>query len=831
MRLISFLIFFTFSVLSLTAQNFLQSRNHFKIENWKFHQGEIHGADAAGEATGDEWSSIVVPHTWNDQDVFTKGSSYYQGVGWYRSTFTVEQSDQQNRFFIRFEGVAMVADVFLNGRYIGSHRGGYSAFIFEITDHVKNGRPNYLSVKVDNSTQVDVAPSATTLYPLFGGIYRPVTVFSTNNLNISPLDHASSGVYVSPKKVTKEKVSIEIKTLLDNSPANVVKTLSNELIPPKGNNGFGLLGQYFDNPDFKGNPKFSRVDQEVYFDYGNNAAHKDLPVDGFSIIWSGRFKPQKSGTYKFFLKSDDGTRLYFDQKLVLDNWGVHAAFEKTYTAKFNATEEVNIKIEYNELAGPGSVKFGYVLLEDQDQKINGKLTSEILNHNNQVVERDEKKISLAYDEKKAFSQKITIDKPHLWNGKSDPYVYTLRTTVTDQNGKVLDKVEQPLGLRYFEVDRENGFILNGEPYPLYGVSRHQEREGYGPALTDDQHQEDFDFMEELGVTSIRFAHYQQAEIMYSLSDEKGIVVWAEIPNTPVYRDTPEYLANCKLQLTELIKQNYNHPSIFFWGLYNEIDIPAEDVQELHDTAKELDPHRFTTQADFVQPRDRHSITDLVAWNWYFGWYYDTFDKYPDWYDNLHQEYPDLKAGLSEYGASASIDHQQLDPERPDPVAGRFYPEQYQTLYHEEVWKGIQNRNDIWCKYIWNMFDFSWTTAIRGEKPYRNYKGLMTHDRKRKKDAFYFYKANWSKEPVIYIKNKRLTERPESVTSIEVYTNLDEVELFVNGESVKNKKLESDIKKVVWENVQLKEGRNNIDVIGKDGQSIYTDSCIWNFKSN
>jgi beta-galactosidase len=335
-------------------------------------------------------------------------------------------------------------------------------------------------------------------------------------------------------------------------------------------------------------------------------------------------------------------------------------------------------------------------------------------------------------------------------------------------------------------------------------------------------------MKELGVSSIRFAHYQQADIMFSLSDQNGMVVWAEIPNTPKYRNTPEYLANCKSQLTELIKQNYNHPSIIFWGLYNEIDIPAEDVQLLHDTAKRLDPNRLTTQADFVHPQERYAITDVVAWNWYFGWYYDKFYKYADWYDDLHKNYPNLKAGFSEYGASASINHQQLNPERPDPFAGRFFLEQYQTQYHEEVWKNIKDRNDIWGKYIWNMYDFSWTTAVRGDKPYRNYKGLITHDRKNKKDAFYFYKANWSEEPVIHIKNSRLKTWNTKIVQVEVYTNLDEVELLVNGKTVANKKMDSEIHKITFENVELKRGHNRIDVIGKDGDLIYTDYCEWDY---
>jgi len=822
-----FVLSFVFST-STYAQEFLQHRTHFSIKDWKFHKGEIHAADDAGEATGEEWTAVTVPHTWNAEDVFTDGSSYYQGVGWYRTSFSIEQTEKNSRFFLRFEGVSMVADVFLNGTYIGTHKGGYSAFIFEITDLVNNKRPNYLSVKVNNATQVDVAPSATTLYPLFGGIYRPVTVFSTADTNISPLDYASSGVYISPETVSKEKASIQVKTFLDNSPANIIKTSSDELKPPKGYSGTGLLGQYYNNPNFKGEPVLERVDEEVYFNYGGNSPDDSLPVDGFSITWTGSFTPETSGNYKFFLESDDGSRLYLNGKKILDLWGVHAAYEKSTVVALKAGEEVDLKIEYNELAGPGSIKFGYLILKSQDQRSKGQLVTEVLDHNNNIVVSEADNFNLKYDEKETLEQKLTISNPHLWNGKKDPYLYTLRITLEDENGKTLDQIEQPLGLRYFEVDRDKGLLLNGESYPLYGVSRHQEWEGYGPALTEEQHRTDFDLMQELGVSSIRFAHYQQADIMYELSNENGMVVWAEIPNTPKYRNTPEYLENCKQQLTELIKQNYNHPSIFFWGMYNEIDIPEADLQVLHDTAKSLDTNRLTTQADFVQPRERHGITDVVAWNWYFGWYYDTFDKYPDWYDNLHEEYPDLKAGLSEYGASASINHQQFNPERPDPVNGRFYPEQYQTLYHEEVWQAIHDRDDIWCKYIWNMFDFSWTTAIRGDKPYRNYKGLITHDRKDKKDAFYLYKANWSSEPTIYIKNSKLKTWNTKNVQVEVYTNLDEVDLIVNGKLLKTQKMNSEIHKITFDNIELRPGDNRIDVIGRKGDLIYTHGCEWEY---
>jgi len=461
--------------------------------------------------------------------------------------------------------------------------------------------------------------------------------------------------------------------------------------------------------------------------------------------------------------------------------------------------------------------------------MNAVLKISVKDQTGKKITSAKEEIALAYEEKSKVIQKFQIDHPHLWDAKRNPYLYTLLVVLEDEEGHVLDAVEQPLGLRYFEVDRDKGLILNGKPYDLYGVCRHQEWEGLGPALTDKHHQQDMDYILELGANGVRLAHYQQADAMYRLCDENGLVVWAEIPNTPTYRaEVPAYLQNCKDQLTELIKQNYNHPSILFWGLYNEIPISAADVKVLHETAKQLDPNRLTTQADYTQPIERHFETDVAAWNWYFGWYYDSFEKYSEWYDQLHKEYPDLKGGLSEYGAGGSITQQKENPDRPEPYNGKFFAEQYQRLYHERVWANIKDRKDIWCKFIWNMFDFSWSNVSRGDRDFINHKGLMTHDRKTKKDAFYFYKANWSDKPVLYILSRRNNQRTESKVPVAIYTNLDSASLYVNEILISKKNMESEIYKISWENIRLIPGRNQISVIGTKGDTTYTDTCVWTF---
>jgi len=832
-RLLNILIFLFLLVplrnINVFAQIFLEHRDNFQLVNWKFHKSDAHSAEDPFLNPGPEWKDITVPHTWNAEDVLTKGSDCYRGIGWYRAEFALPHTDDKKRYFIRFEGVCLVADVFLNGKFIGRHKGGYSAFCFDITPYISFEESNIVAVRVDNTVQPGVAPSGTHLYPLFGGIYRPVTIFATHELCVCPLDYASSGVYIQQKKVSLKEAEIEIKTLLNYNSIPFLRTESPELLPPKGKQGKGLYGEYFANPDLKGEPEHVRIDEEINFNYGKEGPFKDMSADNFSACWRGRFLPLKSGLYRFIVKSDDGSRLFLNDKKVIDHWGAHAATEKYFEIRLKAGEEVKVKIEYNEYGLDASMKFGWLFFEEPEKAIEALINVRITDRDGKVVAKNKEKFMIINHQLIQNIQKLHINNPHLWKAKADPYLYKVNIQIEDLNGNKVDAVEQPLGLRYFKVDKEKGLVLNDQPYHLYGVCRHQEWEGFGPALTDKHHEKDIEMILELGANGVRLAHYQQSDKIYSLCDENGLVVWAEIPNTPKYRgNNPAYLENCQSQLTELIKQNYNHPSILFWGLYNEISISAADVEVLHNTAKKLDPYRLTTQADFSQVNDRHHVTDISAWNWYFGWYYGEFDEYGKWFNDLHSEYPNLIAGLSEYGAGGCISQQQEKPERPDPNNSRFFPEQYQRYYHEQVWSAIKDRQDIWCKFIWNMFDFSWTNVKRGDRDFINHKGLITHDRKVKKDAFYFYKANWSDEPVLYIISRRNTQRKENSVPLEVYTNLEKVELYVNRTFISKKKMDSDIHKITWDKIKLSAGRNKISVIGYKGDKRYTDACEWTY---
>ncbi|MGN1103360.1 MAG: glycoside hydrolase family 2 TIM barrel-domain containing protein [Candidatus Coproplasma sp.] len=381
---------------------------------------------------------------------------------------------------------------------------------------------------------------------------------------------------------------------------------------------------------------------------------------------------------------------------------------------------------------------------------------------------------------------ITIENARLWNGKDDPYLYTLEANIVKE-GKALDKVCTRFGIRTIEIDAQNGFLLNGRSYPLRGVSRHQDRLGLGNALLPEHHIEDMDLICELGANAVRLAHYQHDELFYSLCDERGIVVWAEIPYISAHM--PSARNNTVSQLTELIVQNYNHPSIAVWSLSNEITIKGstDDLLENHkilnDLAHKLDPTRKTAVAAVSMCGKNEPyihIPDAVCYNHYFGWYGGTYDMYAPWFDSFHKEFPDIPIGISEYGCEALNWHSSK------PVQGD-YTEEYQARYHEEVIKQLFPKKYIWATFVWNMFDFGADNRDEGGEAGQNHKGLVTFDRKYKKDSFYAYKAWLSEEPFVHICGKRYVERVETSTEVTVYTNLDEVELFANGKSLGRKR--------------------------------------------
>ena len=383
-------------------------------------------------------------------------------------------------------------------------------------------------------------------------------------------------------------------------------------------------------------------------------------------------------------------------------------------------------------------------------------------------------------ETKETKVNVQIANVTLWNGRKNPYLYTATAEIV-RGGEAIDNVKTRFGCRTFRIDPDRGFILNGEEYPLRGVSRHQDRLGIGNALLPEHHKEDVELILEVGATTIRLAHYQHDQYFYDLCDETGLVIWAEIPY--ISKHMPGGRANTVSQMTELISQNYNHASIVVWGLSNEISIAGadEDLIENHhilnNLCHEMDKTRLTTVAcvSMAKIDDPYvHISDVVSYNHYFGWYGGETSMNGPWFDNFHAKYPNKPIGVSEYGCEA-LNWHTSDPKQGD------YTEEYQAYYHEELIKQLFTRPYIWATHVWNMFDFGADARAEGGENGQNHKGLITMDRKYKKDAFYAYKAWLSDDPFVHLCGKRYIDRVEDVTKVTVYSNLPEVELYVNGE--------------------------------------------------
>lgn len=405
---------------------------------------------------------------------------------------------------------------------------------------------------------------------------------------------------------------------------------------------------------------------------------------------------------------------------------------------------------------------------------------------------------------------IDIENVHLWQGVRDPYLYKIKAQIVRHN-EVLDNVSIPHGFRSFYVDAEKGFFLNGESMPLRGVSRHGDKLGVGLALTPDDHIRDAELIREVGANAVRLAHYQHDEYFYELCDEYGFVVWAEIPFISKMNEDKSAHENCLSQMKELIYQNYNHPCICFWGISNEITIGGypqglvENLRELNCLVHELDKTRLSTMAQVSMlpiEDEQNNITDIIAYNHYFGWYAGKLSDNEEWLDTFHKKYPKTALGLSEYGCEGIVTYHTKNPR------GGDYTEEYQALYHEHMLPVLKERDWIWGSFVWNMFDFGCDARDEGGVSGRNNKGLVSFDRAIKKDSFYICRAFWSDEPFLHICSKRYALRSGDSTAVKVYSNCDKVTLFVNGDEV-----ESMSGKYVFEfyDVPLRCGNNTVTV--------------------
>lgn len=385
--------------------------------------------------------------------------------------------------------------------------------------------------------------------------------------------------------------------------------------------------------------------------------------------------------------------------------------------------------------------------------------------------------------KQVATGSITIEGVHRWDGLEDPYLYSATASIY-KNGEVVDEVSDRFGCREYSFDPEKGFFLNGRSYPLHGVSRHQDRKDMGNALTTKEHDEDMDLILEVGANSIRLAHYQHDQYFYDLCDEKGIIAWAEIPFITVFM--PNGRENTISQMKELISQNYNHASIICWAISNEITLEGvtdelmDNHKVLNDLIHEMDPKRVSAMANlFLLETDSPlvQLPDIRGYNLYYGWYVGEMEDNDEWFDEFHRNHPDTVIGLTEYGADSVITKQS-----PKPVKGD-YTESYMSVYHEHMLEMFSTRPYLWGTYVWNMFEFAAAGRDEAGDPGKNHKGLITFDRKQKKDAFYIYKAWWSDEPFVHLCGRRYHDRVEDITEIKVYSNQKSVTLYVDGKEV------------------------------------------------
>ena len=442
--------------------------------------------------------------------------------------------------------------------------------------------------------------------------------------------------------------------------------------------------------------------------------------------------------------------------------------------------ESHFDLEY--YGGPGIKVTPIVDGKDADVEVEVFVTNRKENQtlNYQILDGEGNTVAI----KDCTDTKISfrIENVHKWHGRKDPYLYTAKALLVE-DGNVLDTVTARFGCRSYRIDPNDGFILNGEEYPLRGVSRHQDRLGIGNALLPEHHKEDMDLICEVGATTIRLAHYQHDQYFYDLCDERGLVIWAEIPYISSHMPTGR--ENTISQMKELIIQNYNHPSIVVWGLSNEISINGatpdliENHHILNNMCHEMDATRLTTMAVVSMcsmDSEYVHIPDTVSYNHYFGWYGGETSMNGPWFDKFHEKYPNTPIGCSEYGCEA-LNWHTSDPKQGD------YTEEYQAYYHEELIKQLFTRKYMWATHVWNMFDFGADARAEGGENGQNHKGLITMDRKYKKDAFYAYKAWLNPEPMVHICGKRYIDRVEDVTKVTVYSNLPTVELFANGASL------------------------------------------------
>jgi len=427
---------------------------------------------------------------------------------------------------------------------------------------------------------------------------------------------------------------------------------------------------------------------------------------------------------------------------------------------------------------------------------------------------------------RVMEQALSVPHPHLWQGVDDPYLYRLSVEVLER-GEAVDCLTVPVGIREFSVDPARGLLLNGHPYAVHGVNLfHSGRPGRGLAVGDAQVDEDFRILSELGVTGLRLVHFQHPQRAYDDADRLGFVLWTEIPLNSAMDDSDAFGTNLTQQLRELVKQNYNHPAVVVWGLGNEVyksnQASHDLLAQLHRTAKALDPHRLTSYAHCCAADDdpQSLQTDLIAFNRYYGWYEGEVTDIGPWADRVHAAQPSRAIGVSEYGAGASVLQQEEPALRPVP-ASRWHPEQYQALFHEAYWRQLRVRPWLWATFVWVGFDLPSAGRDEGDRRGFNDKGLVTYDRRTRKDAWYWYQANWSSVPMVHLAGRRYSPRSGTRTDVKVYSNAAHVTLQVDDTAPVTQPVTDHV--ATWQGLELPAGVHRLTATG-DGK--VTDSIEW-----
>lgn len=680
-------------------------------EGWRFRFGASPDTVTGAEFDDSGWQQVTVPHTWNSLGEYalkrSPDANNAQGAGWYRLAYAAPASAVNARHYLDFAAVGKIADVWVNGAHVGTHKGAFGRFRFDVTDVWRPGQTNLIVVRADNSAPKpdnasgNVIPLAGDFF-VQGGIYRNVALITTGEVGIDLLDHGGPGVYASATDVTADSASITVLTRL------------------------------------------------------RNAGKAQRKFDAIVTVHDAQGKAVAGTTTKV-------------------------------KAKAGASEVV---------------------------------------------------------------QTLALPNPHLWNGTSDPYLYSVKIMLVDGKG-VIDSVTQPLGVRDFRFEADKGLFLNGTHVKLKGVSRHQDRAGRGWALTRADHAEDMALIRELGANTVRHAHYQHADAWSEEADKAGMVVWAELPfvTTPSLsggEGTSELWENAESQLVELIRQNFNHPSIMMWSVGNEVDAakgfgiqgeaprPLALLKHLNAIARREDPTRPTTFADCCEDvglmetaGDKLAgTTDLIGYNRYFGWYMpgqlDARRQFGAALDKLHTKHPTLPISISEYGAGGAFG-QHSDNIRSGYVnmMGRPQPEEFQSFVQEQTWPAIAERDFVFASWVWNMFDFVSDMREEGDSIDLNTKGLVSFDRKTRKDAFYYYKAAWNPQQSIQLAGKRYVDRAYGVMDVKAYTNAKTASLAINGAAIGT--VDCPNFTCEWKGVKLAPGANRAEVRSGD----LADTTVWN----